>query len=94
MENYLTIGKFPPSFTKKQIKKLIKTSAQFEWLNGILFNCGLDFVLHGCVREDEIFDILRACHDEPSGGNYSVKRTTHKIHGTSYYWPSLYVYMI
>ncbi|KAH9310603.1 hypothetical protein KI387_025638, partial [Taxus chinensis] len=42
------------------------------------------------VREDEIFDILRACHDEPSGGHFSVKRIAHKILGTGYYWSSLY----
>ncbi|KAH9310095.1 hypothetical protein KI387_038006, partial [Taxus chinensis] len=43
-----------------------------------------------CVREDEISDILKSCHDEPSGGHYSVKRTAHKILGTGYYFPSLY----
>ncbi|KAH9320582.1 hypothetical protein KI387_015221, partial [Taxus chinensis] len=45
MVNYLVTGKFPPSFTKKQMKKLIKTSAQFKWLNGMLFKCGPDLVL-------------------------------------------------
>lgn len=90
MENYLTIGNFPPSFTNKQMKKLIKTSAQFKWLNEMLFKCGPNLVLHRFVREDEIFGILRACHNEPSGGKFLVKRTSHKILSTGYYWPYLY----
>jgi len=31
-----------------------------------------------CVREDEISEILKACHDEPCGGHFANKRTTYK----------------
>eukprot|EP00253_Pinus_taeda_P017664 PITA_17664 len=43
-----------------------------------------------CVREDEMPDILKACHDEPCGGHFADKRTTYKILSLGYYWPSLF----
>lgn len=62
----------------------------YTWLNGIIFKCGPNHVLRSFVAENEVFDILRACHDESSRGNYSVQRTIHKICGAGYYWPSLF----
>ena len=43
-----------------------------------------------CVREDEVFDILKACHDGPCGGNFADRRTTHKVLRTGYYWPTIF----
>jgi len=48
-----------------------------------------DQVTHWCVREDETYDILRACHDEPCGAHFAEKRT-YKILTTGYYWPTLH----
>lgn len=42
------------------------------------------------VRKDEIYDILRAFHDEPDGGHYLEKNTIHKILGARYYWTTLH----
>eukprot|EP00253_Pinus_taeda_P023091 PITA_23091 len=50
----------------------------------------LDCVIRRCVWEDEILDILKACHDEPCGGHFADKRTTYKILYLGYYWPSLF----
>eukprot|EP00253_Pinus_taeda_P035980 PITA_35980 len=43
-----------------------------------------------CVREDEMPDILKACHDEPCGGHFADKRTAYKILSLGYFWPSLF----
>jgi len=34
--------------------------------------------------------VLKACHDGPCGGHFVDKRTTHKVLGTGYYWPSIF----
>jgi hypothetical protein len=47
-------------------------------------------IIHRCVREDEFFDILKACHDEPCGGNFVDKITAYKILHLRYYWPTLF----
>lgn len=42
------------------------------------------------MLEDETYDIIHACHDEPCGGNFFSKRTTIKILNEGYYWPNLH----
>ena len=43
-----------------------------------------------CIKEDEIYEILHACHDEPCGGHFIGKRTKTKVLTTGYYWPTLH----
>lgn len=43
-----------------------------------------------CVREDETYQILHACHNKPCGGKFAAKRIALKILTTSYYWPTLH----
>ena len=55
-----------------------------------LFKTGPDCVIRRCVRENEMPDILKACHDEPCGGHFADKRTAYKILSLEYYWLSLF----
>ncbi len=41
-----------------------------------------------CIREDEIHDILKACHDETCGGHFANRRIGHKVLQMGYYWPT------
>eukprot|EP00253_Pinus_taeda_P033683 PITA_33683 len=43
-----------------------------------------------CIREDEIFDILKACHEGPCRGHFAEKRTSHKVLQIGYYWPTIF----
>ena len=74
--NYLSSGKLPPSFSSKEKKKIIKQSATYTWVNGDLFYTWYDLIIRRCVRQDDILEILKSCHDEPCGGNFANKRTT------------------
>ena len=47
-------------------------------------------VIRRCVREDEIHDILQACHDGPCGRHFVDKRTTYKVLQSGYYWPHIF----
>eukprot|EP00253_Pinus_taeda_P036107 PITA_36107 len=51
---------------------------------------GSDLMIRRCFREDEMLEILKACHDEPCGGHFADKRTTYKILSLGYYWPSIF----
>lgn len=55
-----------------------------------MFYNGLDQVMHRFLREDEIYDVLKANHDEPCGGHFVAKRIAFKILTTRYYWPRLH----
>ena len=42
LANYLSTGKTPPHFNRKEKKRLIKQSARYSWINGDLFYTGYD----------------------------------------------------
>ena len=65
-------------------------SANYSWVKGDLFFTGPNLIIRMCVMEDEMYDILRACHDEPCGGNFLDKRITYKILLSSYYFSSIF----
>jgi len=88
--NYLSTGKTPPYFTPKEKKRLIKQSARYSRVNGDLVYTGYDMIIRRCVRNDEIIDILKSCHDEPCGGHFATKRTAFKILNLGYYWPFIF----
>jgi hypothetical protein len=37
-----------------------------------------------------MFEILKACHDEPCEGHFVDKITTYKVLNSGYYWPTLF----
>lgn len=43
-----------------------------------------------CVREDEIFDILKVWHDGPCGEHFADRKTGHKVLQIGYYWPTIF----
>eukprot|EP00253_Pinus_taeda_P006977 PITA_06977 len=90
LANYLSTGRTPPHFTTKEKKRLVKQSARYSWFNGDLFYTGYDMIIRRCVRNDEVLDILKSCHDEPCGGHFAAKQTTFKVLTLGYYWPSIF----
>ena len=90
MANYRATGKFPPHFSPNHKKRIIRKSVDYSWIRGYLFVTEADLIICKCVREDEIYDILIACHDEPCRGHFADKRTTYKILHSSYYWLNLF----
>jgi len=55
-----------------------------------LYKTGPDLIIQICVKEDEVLEILKACHNEPCGGHFVDKRIAYKILHLGYYWPSLF----
>eukprot|EP00253_Pinus_taeda_P016593 PITA_16593 len=90
--NYLFTGKLPSHLFPNEKRKIIQESSKYSWISNELFKTGLNCVIRRCVREDEMPDILKACHDEPCGGHFADKRTAYKILSLGYYWPSLFKY--
>jgi hypothetical protein len=51
---------------------------------------GPEYVIFCCLREDEMYNVLHACHDEPHGGNFISKRVALKVVHVGYYWKILH----
>ena len=81
---------YPPHISSSQKKRIIMESVNYSWIMRDLFFTKPNFIIGRRVREDEIYDILRACQDEPCGGHFADKWTTYKILPSGCYWPSLF----
>eukprot|EP00253_Pinus_taeda_P005544 PITA_05544 len=88
--NYLVVGKLPKHLTPNERNQIVQRSARFSWIGGYLFHTGADMHIKRCVCEDEIFDILKACHDGPYGGHFTDRKTGHKVLQIGYYWPTIF----
>eukprot|EP00253_Pinus_taeda_P028776 PITA_28776 len=88
--NYLVTGKLPPHLFPGERRKVIQESSNYSWISNELFKTEIDLVIRRCLREDEMPDILKPCHDEPCSIHFADKRTTYKILSLGYYWPSLF----
>lgn len=65
--NYLVVGKLPKHLTPNERKQIVQHSTQFSWIGGYQFHTRADMHMRRCIREDEIIDILKSCHDRPCG---------------------------
>ena len=88
--NYLSIGKVPQHFPYTEWWKIIHHSSRYTWIEGFLFYTGPDQLIQCCIGEDGIYDVLKAAHDGPCGGNFVDKRTGHKVLQMGYYWPTIF----
>ena len=70
---------------KEERLKIIQQSAKYCCIDVHLFYIGPDLEIRICVRKDEVFSIMKACHNEPCGGHFADKRTGHKVLGLGYY---------
>eukprot|EP00253_Pinus_taeda_P033510 PITA_33510 len=77
--NYLVVGKLPKHLTPRERKIIIQRSTQFSWIGEYLFHTRADMHIQRCVREDKIFDILKAFHDGPCDGHFADHRIGHKV---------------
>jgi hypothetical protein len=74
-KNYLAIGRLPSHLSSPQKKRIVQQSSYYSWVGSDIFYTSPDMIIRRCVQEDEILDVLQACHDGACGGHFSDKRT-------------------
>nr|GEZ33925.1 reverse transcriptase domain-containing protein [Tanacetum cinerariifolium] len=55
-----------------------------------LFKICADQVIRRCVHGKEALDILKACHNGPTGGHHGANLTAKKIFDSGFFWPTIY----
>ncbi|GJV19294.1 reverse transcriptase domain-containing protein [Tanacetum coccineum] len=55
-----------------------------------LFRICDDQIIRRCVHGQEANDILKACHEGPTGGHHSVNLTARKVFDAGFFWPTIY----
>ncbi|GJX84160.1 reverse transcriptase domain-containing protein [Tanacetum coccineum] len=55
-----------------------------------LFRICADQIIRRCVHGQEDFEILKACHEGPTGGHHSANLTAQKVFDVSFFCPTIY----
>ncbi|GJS20753.1 reverse transcriptase domain-containing protein [Tanacetum coccineum] len=65
--------------TTQQQKKFFKDVKNYFWDDPYLFRICADQIIQRCVHGLEANDILKACHEGPTGGHHSANLTARKL---------------
>ncbi|GJR74689.1 reverse transcriptase domain-containing protein [Tanacetum coccineum] len=76
--------------TTQQKKKFFKDVKHYFWDDPYLFRICADQIIQRCVHGQEANDILKACHEGPTGGHYSANLTARKVFDAGFFWPTIY----
>ncbi|GJR93471.1 reverse transcriptase domain-containing protein [Tanacetum coccineum] len=76
--------------TTQQKKKFFKDVKHYFWDDPYLFRICADQIIQRCVHGQEANDILKACHEGPTGGHHSANLTARKVFDAGFFWPTIY----
>ncbi|GJW25305.1 reverse transcriptase domain-containing protein [Tanacetum coccineum] len=83
--NFLVKG-----MTSQQKKKFFKDVKHYFWDDPYLFRTCADQIIRRCVFGQEALEILKACHEGPTGGHHSANITAQKVFDAGFFWPTIY----
>ncbi|GJR90999.1 reverse transcriptase domain-containing protein [Tanacetum coccineum] len=76
--------------TSQQKRKFFKDIKHYFWDDPYLFRTCADQIIRRCVFGQEALEILKACHEGPTGGHHSANITAQKVFDAGFYWPTIY----
>ncbi|GKA06576.1 reverse transcriptase domain-containing protein [Tanacetum coccineum] len=74
----------------QQKRKFFKDVKHYFWDDPYLFRICADQIIHRCVHGHEALEILKACHEGPTGGHHSANLTARKVFDAGFFWPTIY----
>ncbi|GJW57796.1 reverse transcriptase domain-containing protein [Tanacetum coccineum] len=76
--------------TTQQRKKFFKDVKHYFWDDPYLFRICADQIIRRCVHGQEAIDILKSCHEGPTGGHHSANLTAQKVFDAGFFWLTIY----
>nr|GFA81627.1 hypothetical protein [Tanacetum cinerariifolium] len=76
--------------TSQQKKKFFKDVKHYFLDDPYLFRICADQIICRCVHGQEAIDILKACHEGPTGGHHGGNLTAKKVFDAGFFWPTIY----
>ncbi|GJY04092.1 reverse transcriptase domain-containing protein [Tanacetum coccineum] len=74
----------------QQKRKFFKDIKHYFWDDPFLFRTCADQIIRRCVFGQEALEILKACHEGPTGGHHSANITARKVFDAGFFWPTIY----
>jgi ribonuclease HI len=84
---YLKMGELPPGKTEAQ--KVIRNSARYVLVGGILYRHGYSLPLLKCLSGEDASYVLKEVHHGVCGNHSGAKALANKIIRAGYYWPTM-----
>ncbi|XP_015960652.1 uncharacterized protein LOC107484618 [Arachis duranensis] len=88
--NYKAIRFILKEYSRQQVRKLIHDAKYYLWDEPYLYKRFSNGIIHRCVSEEEMRQILWHCHDSDYGGHFEGERTTTKVLQSGFFWPTLF----
>nr|GEZ72040.1 DNA-directed DNA polymerase [Tanacetum cinerariifolium] len=88
--NFHTGNFIKKGLTSQQKKKFFKDVKNYFWDDPYLFRIYADQIIRRCVHSQEAIDILKACHEGPTGGHHGANLIAKKVFDVGFFWPSIY----
>ncbi|GJX83473.1 reverse transcriptase domain-containing protein [Tanacetum coccineum] len=77
--------------TSQQKRKFFKDIKHYFWDDPYLFlTKRRDQIIRRCVFGQEALEIVKACHEGPTGGHHSANITAQKVFDAGFFWPTIY----
>nr|GEV52737.1 reverse transcriptase domain-containing protein [Tanacetum cinerariifolium] len=76
--------------SSQQNKKFFKDVKHYFWDDPYLVWICADQIIRRCVHGQEAYDILKACHEGPTGGHHGANFTAKKVFDAGFFWPTVY----
>ncbi|GJR70234.1 reverse transcriptase domain-containing protein [Tanacetum coccineum] len=70
--------------------KEINETFPLETLNTVTSHDNQNQIIRRCVFGQEALEILKACHEGPTGGHHSANITARKVFDVGLFWPTIY----
>ncbi|GKC13068.1 reverse transcriptase domain-containing protein [Tanacetum coccineum] len=88
--NYYAGNFLIKGMSTQQKKKFFKDVKHYFWDDPYLFRICADQIIRRCVFGQEALEILKACHEGPTGGHHSANITAQKVFDAEFFWPTIY----
>nr|GEV57106.1 reverse transcriptase domain-containing protein [Tanacetum cinerariifolium] len=89
-ENFHVGNFIVKGMSSQQKKKFFKDVKHYFWDNPYLFRICADQIIRRYVHGQEAYDILKACHEGPTGGHHGANFTAKKVFDVGFFWPTIY----
>nr|GEW84393.1 reverse transcriptase domain-containing protein [Tanacetum cinerariifolium] len=89
-ENYHAGNFIVKEMSSQEKNKFFKDVKHYFWDDPFLFIICADQVIRRCVHDQKAIDILKACHNGPTGGHHGSNYTAKKLFDSGFYWPTIY----
>nr|GEU31770.1 reverse transcriptase domain-containing protein [Tanacetum cinerariifolium] len=76
--------------TFQQKNKFFKDVKHYFWDDPYLFRICADQIILRCMHGQEAINILKACHEGPTGGHHDANLTAKKVFDAGFFWPTIY----